>query len=209
MVLIAVAVIVGGFFVVAIIGVLAAIAVPSFARARSQAQATMTLSNARQLQLAAMRMALDNDAAPDPALGWPGDLAKSPARPVVTVGDYIERLVEYKYLERADLPKLFAAPGIPAYTGSGNFDSAFSPFKIYRVRTADSGDCLFLATRNFTFGLPLDSATQPFGSKVGVVVDKGGAARVIRYGNEPVGHLPADADGDQSREELPSSILKM
>jgi type II secretory pathway pseudopilin PulG len=203
------AIVFGGLVVLAIVAVLAAIAIPSFARARQRAQATMTMSHARQIQMAAMRMALDNEVAPDPALGWPGDLAKSPTRPVTSLGDYVERLVEYKYLERGSLPVLFQAPGIPPYTGTAPFDAMYSPFKVYKVRASDPEDCLFLATRNFTYGSGLDPATKPYGAQAGIVCRKDGSAQILR--TEPaqktdLGRLPGNASGGV---ETAESVLKM
>jgi hypothetical protein len=197
------------FVGIAVIAVLAAIAIPSFARARQRAQATMAMSNARQLHQAVYRMVLDNSVAPNPDLGWPGDLAVSTVRPVVSLGQYVDRLVEYKYLERESLPQLFKAPGIPPYPGTGVFDSEYSPFKMYRVKETDLDTCLFLATRNFAYGSGLDPAVQPFGSQVGVIVRKGGDAQALtseKAQSTEVGRLP----GKENRGvETAESVLKM
>lgn len=197
-----------GLVVVGIIALLAAIAIPSFLRARQRAQATMTLNNAHQIQMAAMRMGLDNDVAPSPALGWPGDLAQSPTAPVTSLVDYVERLVEYKYLERTALPKLFQAPGVPPYPVTTRFDAIYSPFKVYKVRAIDRDDCLFLATRNFTYGSGLDPAAQPYGTQAGVVCRKDGSAQILRAEQATstgIGRLPAETGGV----ETAASVLKM
>ncbi len=203
------AVVFGGLVVIAIISVLAAIAFPAFSAARHRAQATLALSNARQIQMAAMRMALDNEAAPDPALGWPGDLAQSPTRLVTSLAEYVDRLVEYKYLAREDLPKLFRAPGIPQYPGAGAFDAMYSPFKIYRVQENDSDDCLFLATRNFTYGIGLDPAAKPFGAQNGIVCRKDGTALTLHAEQAKTtdfARLPGEAGKGV---ETATSVLKM
>lgn len=189
-----------------VVAVLAALALPSINSAQERAQATMCLSDARQLHMATYRMVLDNAANPDPALGWPGDLAKSPVRPVTNLSDFFERLVEYKYVDRADLSTLLRAPGVPTYTGTAPFDPACSPFKVYRVTEDDADDCLFIATRNYTFGQVLDPAAKPFGAKAAVVCLKSGECRTVRQAQvaASTGRLP----GGEPKEK-PESVLKM
>jgi prepilin-type N-terminal cleavage/methylation domain-containing protein len=57
--------------VVAIIGLLAAIAIPNFVRARTQSQKNACINNLRQIDGAVQQWALENKAAPDAA--FPGD----------------------------------------------------------------------------------------------------------------------------------------
>ena len=61
--------------VVAIIGLLAAIAVPNFIRARAQAQATSCISNLKQINGAVQMWAMDTGAATDATPGATSDLA--------------------------------------------------------------------------------------------------------------------------------------
>jgi hypothetical protein len=137
-------------------------------------QLVQTLNDARQIQIATLRMATDAEVTPYPKLGWPGDLPD-----VKTLSDFVERLVEYKYIDRRDIKSLFYAPGVKAYPGTGPFAPENSAFKIYKVTKADGPQVIFIATKNFTFGQALDPKAAPYGDKGAVIFRKGGEGVII------------------------------
>ena len=60
--------------VVAIIGLLAAIAIPNFVKARATSQANACINNLRQIDGAAQQWALEKGQSTGAALSYPGDL---------------------------------------------------------------------------------------------------------------------------------------
>ena len=60
--------------VVAIIGLLAAIAIPNFVRARAKSQATACINNLRQIDYAAQQFALENQKHTGDSISYPSDL---------------------------------------------------------------------------------------------------------------------------------------
>jgi prepilin-type N-terminal cleavage/methylation domain-containing protein len=60
--------------VVAIIGLLAAIAIPNFVKARATSQANACINNLRQLDAAANQFALEQGKTTGAAINYPGDL---------------------------------------------------------------------------------------------------------------------------------------
>ncbi len=195
--------------VIAIIAILAALVLPNVASAFDKAKLTGALSNGKQIHQATLRMALDNAANPDPELGWPGDLAKATTNPVSSISQFVERLVDYKYLERGSLSKLFSGPNVSAYKGTGTFTGENSVYKIYLDRDSDYDTCLFLATKNFTFGQDLD-AKKPFSDKGCVIVHKGGDAIQLsskQAKNKNVGLMPGSTSQDSPGDEGASSVL--
>ena len=60
--------------VVAIIGLLAAIAIPNFVKARATSQANACINNLRQIDGAAQQFALENRKSTGDAISYPGDL---------------------------------------------------------------------------------------------------------------------------------------
>src|SRR4051812_25334452 len=85
--------------IVALVAILVALAVPDLGGQRvGGGQLTQTLNNARQIHIATLRMTTDASVEPNPKLGWPGDLPD-----VKTLGDFVERFVEFKYIDRSDL----------------------------------------------------------------------------------------------------------
>jgi hypothetical protein len=75
-------------------------------------QLTQTLNNARQLYIAGYSMATDFNTEGDEQLGWPGDLTERKNDPVLTVSQYIDRLVAHEYLKKVDMQKVMQAPGV-------------------------------------------------------------------------------------------------
>jgi len=121
------------------------------------------VNNGRQIYLATFNMANDGFDSKDPKLGWPGDLRASEVDPIPSLAQFVKRLEEYGYIRKVDIGKIFAASGVRAYTGAGEFTSANSAFKVYKVRTSDTANVIFCATKNFTFGKGLDKHAVPFG----------------------------------------------
>ncbi len=60
--------------VVAIIGLLAAIAVPNFLRARERSQTNACISNMKQIEGASVQWAMENHKKTGDAITWPDDL---------------------------------------------------------------------------------------------------------------------------------------
>src|SRR3954471_15381205 len=69
------------------------LALPDFPRGLD-GHPTQTMNNARQLYIAGFSMAVDYGTTGDELLGWPGDLAERKVKPVTTVNNYIQRLIE-------------------------------------------------------------------------------------------------------------------
>ena len=61
--------------VVAIIGLLAAIAIPNFVKSRATSQANACINNLRQIDAAANQFALENKKTSGSAINYPGDVA--------------------------------------------------------------------------------------------------------------------------------------
>lgn len=166
-----------------------------------------TLNRARQIHQAAYRMVLDNADDPDPDLGWPGELAESATNPISTTGQYVERMVDHRYLDRGSLAKLFAGPDVSVYPGTGPFQGKYSAFNVYKVTGNDPDNAIFLATKNFTYGSALDP-TKPYGDKGCMIMRKGGDALLLTAGQamtKNVGVMPggtADDPGEQNGKTL-------
>jgi prepilin-type N-terminal cleavage/methylation domain-containing protein len=60
--------------VVAIIGLLAAIAIPNFVHSRAQSQATACINNMRQIDSAIQQLAMEHGLAPGAVINFPSDL---------------------------------------------------------------------------------------------------------------------------------------
>ncbi len=60
--------------VVAIIGLLAAIAIPNFMQAREKSQTNVCISNMKQIEGAAVQWAMENHKKTGDPLAWPDDL---------------------------------------------------------------------------------------------------------------------------------------
>ena len=100
--------------VIAIIAILAALAVPQITSALLRGQMVQTVNNEKQIFLATFSMANDYAVNQDPKLGWPGDLAISTDSPVTSLSEFVKRLELYDYVKKADVGKIFAAPGVRA-----------------------------------------------------------------------------------------------
>ena len=182
--------------VISIIAVLASLAVPAVTSALVKGQLAQAMSNARQIHMAAMSMAIDGATNSDPALAWPGDLKESTdaGAAVTTIAGYVTRLAGYDYLKPGDL-KIFSTAGITAYSGgtlsgsgtsatlSNNFTDANCAYKVYLVHDSDSSNTVFLATKNYTYNEDFseaDTVKKPFSDKGFAVIRKGGDAAILK-----------------------------
>jgi len=199
--------------VIAIIAILAALAVPQITSALLRGQMVQTVNNGRQIYLATFNMANDYAVNQDPKLGWPGDLAKSTDEPINSLSQFVDRMEKYDYIKKADIGKIFAAPGVRAYTGQGQFTAENSAFKIYKVREADVSNVLFCATKNYTFSKGLDVTEVPYGDKGFCVVRKGGDATPYYNKqaalNTNIGFMPGSTTQESPGTESQATILSM
>lgn len=156
--------------VISIIGILAALAVPSITGALVQGQMTGTMNNMRQIYLATQQMALEGTTTGDSSLAWPGDMAGG----TPDWGAFQDSLVP-GYMGTNDFLKLLGAPGV---TVPGDFPNAKgkNAYFIYPVSDSDSGDTIFIATRNWGgFNAQL-LKSNPYAQKGFVLLRKGGDA---------------------------------
>jgi len=197
---------------IAVLGVLLYLSIPQISSG-PPGQVVQTLNNERQIFLATFSMANDGLAKNDPKLGWPGDLAVASAEPITSLAQFVRRLEDYDYLKPSDVGKIFAAPGIRAYTGVGEFTAENSAFKIYRVRDSDLPTVIFSATKNFSFGQGLDPKAVPYGDKTFAIIRKGGDA--TPYYNKQsalkreLGLMPGHTSKNNPGTETTDSILSM
>jgi prepilin-type N-terminal cleavage/methylation domain-containing protein len=195
--------------VMAIIAVLATLVLTQGPALLARAQMTGTMSNARQLHMAAMRMATDGSTNSNSSLVWPGDDTT-----LNTLESYGNRLVQNDYLSAGDLQKLLSAPGANAIVASTTQNGTTtvtltgkSALKIYKIREVDPTNAIFAATANFTYNTALNQTKAPYGEKGFVVIRKGGDASLFqraqatapggamdKYRNT-VGALPLPATG--------------
>jgi type II secretory pathway pseudopilin PulG len=195
--------------VVVIVGVILVLAWPAFTNAVAKRDLTRTMNNGRELYLAAFRMATDGTAKSDPSLAWPGDY------PANSLAEYCGKLVEKDYLKAADLQRILSAPGAACTVTMGGSPPALtltgkSALKIYKVKSVDRSNTIFVASSNYVYGTALDANTVPFGDAGFVVVRKSGDAGVYKkdratpagYDNDPerfqaeIGALPGAAKGN-------------
>ena len=139
--------------------------------------AELTSNNMLQVSFAARRMWLDSIVEQPAALRMPGDLALRKDS-VKTVSDYLRLLVKRNYVEQNLTERLTSAPGTKGWSEDSPDANKYCVFKIYRVKESDPDNCIFLATRNFTYGKELDATSLPFGDSTFIIVQKGGAKSV-------------------------------
>jgi type II secretory pathway pseudopilin PulG len=193
--------------IIVIIAVILGLAWPALTNAIAKRDLTRTMNNARELYLAAFRMATDGAAKSDPTRAWPGDY------PVSNLSEYCGKLVEKDYLKAADLQRILSAPGADCAVSSTN-GHAFtltgkSALKVYKVRSVDRSNTIFVASANYVYDTALDAKAVPFGDLGFVVVRKSGDAGVYKknratqaaYSNDParfqteLGALPGAGKG--------------
>jgi type II secretory pathway pseudopilin PulG len=164
--------------VVVIIAVILVLAWPAFTSALTKRDLTRTMNNARELYLAAFRMATDGAATSDANLAWPGDY------PAGNLADYCGKLVEKDYLKASELQRILSAPGANCVVSSTNGPavslSGKNALKVYKVKGADPSNTIFAASTNYIYGTVLNSNEIPFGDAGFVVVRKSGDAGVYK-----------------------------
>lgn len=170
------------------------------------------INNMKQIALAASGLAFDGVSTGDPNLGWPGDLARNTDSPVVSVSQYIHRLIEHDKMRALDVGKIMHTPSRPRWDGTSRFDGdKHCPYKIYRVTEDNPGETLLLATRNFTYGKGVDASGPPYGDKGFAVIRKGGdgSAHLSKDASKPqrIGMLPSRKSLDDRPVETPEDTL--
>jgi type II secretory pathway pseudopilin PulG len=168
--------------VVVIITVILVLAWPAFTSALTKRDLTRTMNNARELYLAAFRMATDGAAKSDANLAWPGDY------PATTLAEYCGKLVEKDYLKATELQRILPPPGANFTVTVTNGPPVAvtlvgkSALKVYKVRGADPSNTIFVASSNYTYDTALSPSAIPFGDAGFVVVRKSGDAGVYKRG---------------------------
>ena len=165
--------------IVVVIGVILILAWPAINNALAKRDLTRTMHNARELYLAAFRMATDGAAKSDATLAWPGDYPGS------SLADYCGKLVEKDYVKAPDLQRMISAPGTSCTLAmSGSPATATltgkSALKIYKVKSADPSNTIFAASSNYIYDTELNPSAVPFGDRGFVIVRKGGDAGVYK-----------------------------
>jgi type II secretory pathway pseudopilin PulG len=195
-----IAIVIAGIVIVLAV---AALVLPAISGPHHGSVLMAALRSGREIHQATSRMALDGAASEPPSVGWPGDLAAATTNPITTSGQFVEYLVDRKYLDRESLAKLFRGPGCPAYPGTGSFEGKYSPYFFFKVTEYDGDDAIFLATKNFHYGAPLD-VKGPYGDKGCVIVRKGGDAHLLTGGqaqNKYIGVMPGGTDENRGEQE--------
>jgi type II secretory pathway pseudopilin PulG len=164
---------------IVIIAVILVLAWPAFNNALTKRDLTRTMNNARELYLAAFRMATDGAAKSDAGLAWPGDY------PANSMAEYCGKLVEKDYVKAPELQRMLSAPGaertITTSASPGLTTlSGRSALKIYKVKGVDPSNTIFVASSNYVYDTALNSSAVPFGDAGFVVVRKSGDAGVYK-----------------------------
>jgi hypothetical protein len=199
---------------VVLLAIVIAVFVPYLRAALLKGELLTSVSRTRFLYLAVYNMAIDGEVNHNPALGWPGDVAKA-ADPRVradTVSSFLKRLVDYDYLKPADLGSFCSGPGVARWNGTAPFEVArHCAWKIYTVGKRDGAATLFLASRNFTYNAPLDEDAKPYGRNGFVVMRMGGDGAFLKeqqaWHLQVVGLLPGRTDYTQNPHEMPGDTL--
>lgn len=156
--------------VISIIGILAAMAIPAVTGALTQGQMVGTMNSMRQIYLATQQMALEGTTTGDSALAWPGDMNGG----TPNWSGFQTNLVP-GYMGTNDFIKLLQAPGV---TVPNTFPNAAgqNAYLVYPVKESDSGDTIFIATRNWGGFSKVLTETSPYALKGFVLIRKGGDA---------------------------------
>ena len=160
----------------AIVGILAALALPRIESAFAQGPCRPMLSNMRQLQLATQQMALDGEANGDRTLGWPGDTGG-------TFTNWVRQLVP-DYLMTNDVCQLLSGPGKRIPRDHLPQDMSECAILVYAVSSNSADSTVFFSTANFTNtpsgGEPLKKNAQPLGNATFLVMSKVGHGAILR-----------------------------
>jgi hypothetical protein len=165
-----------------IVAVILLLAWPAFTSALVKRDLTRTMNNARELYLAAFRMATDGVAKSDANLAWPGDY------PATSLAEYCGKLVEKDYLKATEVQRVLSSSGTNFTVTVTNGPPVAvtlvgkSALKVYKVRGADPSNTIFAASSNYTYDTALSPSAIPFGDAGFVVVRKSGDAGVYKKG---------------------------
>lgn len=163
--------------VISIIGILAALALPSITGALKRGQMTQTMSNLRQLQLATQTMSLDSFTSGD-GPSWTTTNSSSGVPTAVGFTVWVGNITNGKYLTDQDLRKLLSAPG-KTILASASISAPLSAVKIYAVSEDDPGNTLFASTANYT-PYQQELTGSPYQDAGFVVARKGGDANILQ-----------------------------
>lgn len=192
---------------------LLSLAIPATVCRPDSAGVMQAVSNGKQLLTLALAMANDAGVTNDPKLGWPGDLVKAsgPAK-IVTLGDYVDRMIEYDYVKRGDVPKLFATRIMTRWDGVGQLSNKDSAFKIFKVTKEDAPSTIFAETWNYTYNQPLADKPALFPTSTFVVTRKDGSS--VAYQKQQYSYIDQigtltghDPDSQKPAVETPEMIL--
>ncbi|MFL6521757.1 MAG: type II secretion system protein [Chthoniobacterales bacterium] len=167
--------------VLAIVAGILLLAWPVVSNALVKRDLTRTMNNARELYLAAFRMATDGAAKFDSNRAWPGDY------PATRLAEYCNKLVQNGYLKPADLQRLLSGPGATSTaTMSGPPATLLltgkSALKLYKVKASDPSNTIFAVSANYVYDTPLNPGSVPFGDAGFVVIRKSGDIGVYKKG---------------------------
>jgi type II secretory pathway pseudopilin PulG len=165
--------------VLAIVAVILLLAWPAVSSALVKRDLTRTMNNARELYLAAFRMATDGAAKFDSNRAWPGEY------PTTNLAEYCGKLVQNGYLKTADLQRMLSWPGATCtLTMSGPpatlMIAGKSALKLYKVKASDPSNTIFAVSSNYVYDTPLSPDSVPFGDAGFVVIRKSGDVGVYK-----------------------------
>ncbi len=186
--------------VISIIGLLASLAFPALSTAMAKAQMTQGLSNAKQLQLAAMQAGLDATVSGSYVIAWPGDVTS--AAGVLTVPAtstiYFDLLGKGNYLSS---PNVCAVSGIPpAAQGPAatppdplvNMKAANNAFNCTASTSGADDNEAFIISINFdpTGPAMVTPTNLAFSTKGFVIVRKAGDGNIYTPNQVAIGTAP-------------------
>lgn len=165
--------------ILAIVAVIFFLAWPAVSNALVKRDLTRTMNNARELYLAAFRMATDGAAKFDSNRAWPGDY------PATSFAEYCGKLVQNGYLKPGDLQRLLSAPGATCTaTMSGPpatlMINGKTALKLYKVKASDPSNTIFAVSSNYVYDTPLNPGAVPFGDAGFIVIRKSGDVGVYK-----------------------------
>ncbi len=164
-----------------VVGVLAALTIPSVSGGPGRNEFTQVLNNALQLQFATYNVSLEAEAAGETHLAWPGEQAGS-------FSNWIASLTNI--LSTNDICKMLSGPGIRVRP-EDMFSMEKTALRVYAVTRNSASNTVMISSANFTNtptgGIPLQSSIKPYGKKGFIVMEKGGNGRVLmgRYVGNP------------------------
>jgi Tfp pilus assembly major pilin PilA len=153
----------------ALIGILASLAIPSVYIGASKAQMTGPLSHMRILYLATKQFTLDNEPSNNP-VRW----TCSNTTPL-TLDQWMKALSP-RYLSEAELKKLLSVTEERKFIGTKTIDEAIN---VFAVTKDDPEDTVLFATKNWHGPKVNELSGEPYGTRAFVVYRKGGDGQVL------------------------------